>query len=159
MPYWPLSIRQIHYRLLNDPPLKQTPKRSIYDAEYYRYKNDDSSYDSLVDLLTSARYHGQVLHDVHRRSDAAAEDARRMEYSVGEFVQSEIDGFLTGFHRDRQQDQPRHIEVFGEKNTLYRMLERAAMNTTSPSASAAASARSRFGVTWPSDSAIRAKIA
>ena len=124
MPYWPLSIRQIHYRLLNDPPLKQTPKRSIYDAEYYRYKNDDSSYDSLVDLLTSARYHGQV-------SMTCIDDPTRPQrthggwYSVGEFVQSEIDGFLTGFHRDRQQDQPRHIEVFGEKNTLYRMLERA----------------------------------
>ncbi len=41
-----------------------------------------------------------------------------------QFVQQEIDGFLTGFHRDRQQDQPRHIEVFAEKNTLYRMLQR-----------------------------------
>ena len=38
--YWPLSIRQIHYKLLNDPPLKQTPKRSKFDVEYYRYAND-----------------------------------------------------------------------------------------------------------------------
>ena len=28
--YWPLSIRQIHYRLLNNPPLKLTPERSWY---------------------------------------------------------------------------------------------------------------------------------
>jgi hypothetical protein len=45
--------------------------------------------------------------------------------SVAEFVRREVDGFLTGFHRDRQQDQPRHIEVFAEKNTLYRMVQRA----------------------------------
>jgi hypothetical protein len=123
-PYQPLSIRQIHYRLLNDPPLKQTPKRSKHRAEHYRYKNDDSSYNSLVNLLTSARYHGQV-------SMTCIDDPTRPQVthggwdSVGEFVRSEIDGFLTGFHRDRQQDQARHIEVFGEKNTLYRMLQRA----------------------------------
>ena len=122
--YWPLSIRQIHYRLLNDPPLKQTPKRSKHDAEHYRYKNDDSSYNSLVDLLTAARYSGQV-------SMTCIDDPTRPQKtfggfdSVAEFVQQEIDGFLTGFHRDRQQDQPRHVEVFGEKNTLFRMLERA----------------------------------
>lgn len=36
--YWPLSIRQIHYRLLNDPPLTLTPKRSKFDPEHYRYQ-------------------------------------------------------------------------------------------------------------------------
>lgn len=123
-PFWPLSIRQIHYRLLNDPPLRQTPKRSKHDAEHYRYKNDDSSYNSLVDLLTAARYDGQV-------SMTCIDDPTRPQKifggfdSVAQFVQQEINGFLTGFHRNRQQDQPRHIEVFGEKNTLYRMLERA----------------------------------
>ena len=52
--FWPLSIRQIHYNLLPDPPLKQTPKRSKFDAEHYRYANDKASYDVLVDLLASA---------------------------------------------------------------------------------------------------------
>jgi len=122
--YWPLSIRQIHYQLLNSPPLKQTPKQSKFDAEHYRYKNDDSSYDSLVDLLTSARYHGQI-------SMSCIDDPTRPQkthggwMSVADFVAWEVGKFLTGFHRDRQQDQLRHLEVFGEKNTLYRMLERA----------------------------------
>ena len=122
--YWPLSIRQIHYRLLNDPPLKQTPKRSKFGLEHYRYKNDDSSYNSLVDLLTSARYRGQV-------SMTCIDDPTRPQKthggwsSVAEFVQKEVEDFLVGYHRDRQQDQPRHIEVFAEKNTLYRIVERA----------------------------------
>lgn len=122
--YWPLSIRQIHYRLLNDPPLKQLPKRSKFDAEHYRYRNDRESYNSLVDLLTCARYHGQV-------SMTCIDDPTRPQKtwggwnSVSEFVQREVDGFLTGYHRDRQQDQPRHIEVFPEKNTLYKIAERA----------------------------------
>jgi hypothetical protein len=122
--YWPVSIRQIHYRLLNAPPLKQTPKRSTKGAEHYRYRNDDSSYDSLVDLLTPARYCGQV-------PMTCIDDPTRPQKthggwdSVSEFVRSEIDDFLIGYHRDRQHDQARHIEVFGEKNTLQRMLERA----------------------------------
>lgn len=122
--YWPLSIRQIHYRLLNDPPLRQTPKRSRVGAERWRYKNDDSSYDALVRLLKSARYLGKV-------SMTCIDDPTRPQKtfggfdSVSEFVQQEIEGFLTGFNRDRQQSQPRHIEVFGEKNTLYKMLQRA----------------------------------
>ncbi len=122
--FHPLSIRQIHYRLLNDPPLKQTPQRSKYDLEHYRYRNDKSSYDSSVDLLTSARYSGQV-------SMTCIDDATRPQRSfngwdsVSQFVHSEVDDFLIGYHRDRQQDQPRHIEVFAEKNTLYRIVERA----------------------------------
>jgi len=122
-PYWPVSIRQIHYQLLNDPPLKQTPRRTKFGAEHYRYRNDDSSYNSLVDLLTAARYHGHV-------SMSVIDDPTRPQRthggfdSVAAFIQQDIDGFLTGFHRDRQQDQPRHIEVFLEKNTLFRIAER-----------------------------------
>ncbi|NLE37345.1 MAG: ParB N-terminal domain-containing protein [Pirellulaceae bacterium] len=119
--FHPLSIRQIHYRLLNNPPLKQKPKRSKYGANHYRYKNDTSSYNSLIDLLKPARYHGHI-------SMKCIDDPTRPQKSFGgytsvqQFVHSEVDGFLTGFHRNRQQDQPRHIEVFGEKNTLYKIL-------------------------------------
>lgn len=122
--YWPLSIRQIHYRLLNDPPLTSVPKRSKFDSESYRYRNDKASYDALVRLLKSARYHQHV--PMNCIDDPTRPQKTWGGYSsVSHFVQSEITGFLSGFHRDRQADQPRHIEVFGEKNTLYRMLQRA----------------------------------
>ena len=119
-----ISIRQIHYRLLNNPPLKQVPKRSKFGREHYRYKNDQSSYNSLVDLLTSARYDGIV-------SMSCIDDPTRPQVthggfdSLSDFVQDQTDNFLDGFHRDRQFDQPYHIEVFGEKNTLNQMLHRA----------------------------------
>jgi hypothetical protein len=122
--YWPLSVRQIHYRLLNDPPLTLTPKRSKFDVERYRYKNDDASYQALVRLLRSARYHGHV-------SMSCIDDPTRPQKcfggfdNVAEFVNQEIDNFLVGYHRDRQQDQPRHIEVFGEKSTLRNMIHKA----------------------------------
>ncbi|MCY2990915.1 MAG: ParB N-terminal domain-containing protein [Planctomycetota bacterium] len=123
--YWPLSIRQIHYRLLNNPPLTMTPKRSKFGKEEYRYKNDEASYSALVRILASARYLGEV-------SMSCIDDPTRPQKkdyfgydSLSDFLREEIDGFLTGFAASRQQDQPRHIEIFGEKSTLKVMIERA----------------------------------
>ena len=119
-----MSIRQIHYRLLNNPPLMQTPKRSKFSAEHYRYRNDGASYEALVRLLGPARYNGEIPMN-------CIDDPTRPQKtfggfdSVAEFVNQQIDRFLIGFHRDRQLDQPRHIEVFSEKSTLYRISERA----------------------------------
>jgi hypothetical protein len=52
--YWPLSDRQIHYALLNDPPLRHAGKRAS------RYQNDRCSYKDLTDLLTRARLAGLI---------------------------------------------------------------------------------------------------
>lgn len=123
--YWPLSIRQIHYHLLNNPPLTSTPKRSSKPPEHYRYRNDHRSYKALVDLLKSARYHGHVAMSVID-DPTRPQLTHRGWNSVSEFVQREISCFLDGYHRNRQADQPRHIELFVEKNTVYGMLQRVA---------------------------------
>src|SRR5262249_55833446 len=47
--YWPLSDRQIHYALLNDPPLIHASKPNS------RYANDSKSYKACTELLTRAR--------------------------------------------------------------------------------------------------------
>ncbi len=123
--YWPLSIRQIHYNLLNDPPYISTPKRSIRASEYYRYCNDRKSYNALVGLLKSARYRGHV--PMHVIDDPTRPQLTHSGWTnASEFVNQEIENFLVGYHRDRQQDQPRHIEIFCEKNTVYGMLSRVA---------------------------------
>ncbi len=44
--FWPLSIRRIHYALLNDPPLRHASKPGS------RYRNDLKSYKSLDELAT-----------------------------------------------------------------------------------------------------------
>lgn len=120
--FWPLSIRQIHYNLLNNPPLRQTIKSKKRDAERWRYRNDDSSYTALSNLLTPARYQGLI-------SFEAIDDATRPKFtrsgykSASEFINSEVNCFLRGFNLDVQLDQPRHIEVLGEKNTLKTIIE------------------------------------
>ncbi len=52
--FWPLSDRQIHYALLNDPPLRHASKPGS------RYHNHQRSYKDLTDLLTRARLDGTI---------------------------------------------------------------------------------------------------
>lgn len=113
--FWPLSDRQIHYALLNDPPLKHASKPDSV------YQNDSKSYQALTRLLTSARIQGhipmEVIEDTTRPIVAGG-----VHDTVGGFVAEELDIFLRGYRRNLQQGQPVHIEVFGEKNTMLSIL-------------------------------------
>jgi hypothetical protein len=114
--FWPLSDRQIHYALLNDPPRIHANKpQSVY-------ANDGKSYKALTDLLTRARLAGEVpfeaiadptrpvtIWDVHRDCQS--------------FMRHELGRFLRNYWRDLMQSQPNQIEIIGEKNTVAPILE------------------------------------
>ncbi len=109
--YWPLSDRQVHYEMLNNPPLRHTSKPGS------RYKNDRDSYQNLCDLLTRARLTGKIPFD------AIADPTRSivswdLNREVGGFLKNQLEGFLGGYARDLQQSQPNHFEIVGEKNTV-----------------------------------------
>ena len=116
--YWPLTVRQVHYQLLNEPPLTQTTKDR---NERWRYKNDQAGYKKCSDLLVSARYGLSVPW-------AAIDDATRESKTYhtyanpAEFIASEVKRFLTGYTRDRMEGQPNHVELIVEKNTLLNIL-------------------------------------
>ena len=57
--YWPLSVRQVHYGLLNFPPLRN----SSTGKQGARYANDPKSYKALCELLTRARLNGSITFD------------------------------------------------------------------------------------------------
>ena len=123
--FWPLSVRAIHYRLLNKPPLKHASKRNSI------YANDKDSYKALVDLLTRARLTGQVPHK------AIADVTRpvttwKVFQNPRLFIRQEIDGFLKGYYRDLMQSQPHHIEIVCEKNTVEPILRSVAGEFTIP---------------------------
>ena len=108
--YWPLTDRQIHYRLLSDPPVRNLNTRIIYE-------NDKKSYADLCNLLTRLR-----LIDVIPMS-AIDDDTRPMvvwnvHANSQDFMRQEFSDFLKGYRRNLQQTQPIHIEVVGEKLTI-----------------------------------------
>jgi ParB/RepB/Spo0J family partition protein len=114
--YWPLSVRQIHYALLNDPPLKHASKPKS------RYDNSNKSYRAVVELLVRARLEGLVPWA------AIADETRPVSnwsvfQSPRQFFSEEYEKFLTGYFRDLQQSQPNHIEIVGEKNTVASILK------------------------------------
>ena len=128
--YWPLSVRTIHYNLLNKPPRKFVPKKQVAE-DYRRYVNDLKSYSSLTDLLRDARYLGHI--PMYAIDDPTRPQIYRPGFrNVTEFVSQQLAGFLSGYHRDRQMDQPRHIEILGEKNTLISMLKPTALEYYTP---------------------------
>ncbi len=109
--FWPLSDRQIHYALLNNPPLRHASKSDS------QYNNTPASYKSLVDLLTRARVAGFISMDVIA-DETRPEIVWDVHRDVQGYLRREFDSFLKGYWRDLMQSQPHHIEIVGEKNTI-----------------------------------------
>jgi hypothetical protein len=117
--YWPLSDRQIHYALLNNPPLIHASKADS------TYRNNKKSYNALCELLTRARLSGRIPFD------AIADPTRPVTVwnvfrQPQPFMREELDNFLKGYYRDLMQSQPNHIEIVGEKNTVESVIKQVA---------------------------------
>ena len=113
--FWPLSDRQIHYQLLNAPPLIHASKPDSV------YQNRPNCYKALTDLLTRARLQGYIGMNV------IGDETRPVELSQSDdtttaFFRRELAWFLKGYRRNLQQSQPNHIEIVGEKNTVRSIL-------------------------------------
>jgi hypothetical protein len=123
--YWPLSVRQIHYYLLNDPPLIHANKTGS------AYRNDKKSYKALDELATRARLCGRLpfeaIHDPTRPVVTWA-----VYRDPAPFLRSQFDDFLKGYFRDLQQSQPNHLEIVGEKNTIEGVVRPLAMEFCIP---------------------------
>jgi ParB-like chromosome segregation protein Spo0J len=123
--FWPLSDRQIHYRLLNAPPLIHASKPGSI------YANDPASYRALTDLLTRARLAGLVPWDAI--GDETRPFTRWQTWrETGAFSKSQLDDLLKGYWRDLMQSQPAHIEIVAEKLTVRSIVERVAQDFTIP---------------------------
>lgn len=123
--YWPVSVRKVHYDLLNNPPLCHASKPKS------RYRNDKASYRKLVELLTRARLEEYILWE------AISDETRpvttwRVYQNPQAFIRKQIDGFLKRYWRDYQQSQPNHLEILVEKNTLLPILKPVAMQYCIP---------------------------
>ena len=109
--FWPISDRQVHYALLNDPPLRHASKNAS------RYANSLQSYRDLTDLLTRARIDGAIPFE------AIADETRPVTtWAVyrepSAYVRKQMGSLLRTYWRDLMQSQPNHIEVVVEKNSV-----------------------------------------
>jgi hypothetical protein len=125
MQYWPLTDRQIHYALLNDPPLIHASKPES------RYKNDHRSYRACVDLITRARHEELISWD-------AVHDPTRpmvtweVYRNPAEFINKQLEDFLENYCRDLLQSQANQVEIVGEKNTIENIVRPVAMEFCIP---------------------------
>jgi hypothetical protein len=113
--FWPLSLRQIHYQLLNDPPLVHSNKPGS------RYHNGKPSYRALIDLATRARHEGWIDYDVidDRERPVTTWD---VQLNLSSYYSRQMEDVLNGYWRDLMQSQANHVEIVAEKNTLQNVL-------------------------------------
>lgn len=100
-----LTIRQIYYRLVSDP--------------YLLFPNTPSAYKGFDKIMTRARERGDV--DWHRIEDRSRETlGGDWGYSSPkEYLEYKIDGFAEcNYTRALWENQPRHVEVWVEKDAL-----------------------------------------
>jgi hypothetical protein len=117
--YWPLTLRQVHYRMLTRYVLKHAARPDSL------YINDELSYKNLSDLLTRARLAGLVpwesMHDPTRPQ------TRWIQWDgVGLYMREQADGFLAGYKRNLIQSQPAYVELVVEKIAAHDIAKRAA---------------------------------
>jgi 5S rRNA maturation endonuclease (ribonuclease M5) len=123
--FWPLSDRQVHYRLLNDPPLKHAGKPDSV------YQNDRQSYQTLCNVLTRGRLSREIPWEAigDETRPIAVWDVQK---SVAPFIKKQFDRFMKGYARDYMQSQPNHIEIVGEKLTIKPIIDPVAMEFCIP---------------------------
>jgi ParB-like nuclease domain len=114
--FWPVSERQIHYNLLNDPPLKNT------DDPDSTYRNDKPSAKNLSDLCTRARIAGLIPEDIIGDETRPVTEWRIYPHP-GAFIDLQLKTFMVGYRRDLLRSQPHHIELLVEKNSIAPIVE------------------------------------
>jgi hypothetical protein len=124
--YWPLSVRGVHYPLLNYDFVRgfYWPKRKDPDfgtQRELRYANDDGSYDATSDLITRLRLNGTLPWEAFDDFTRPLKEFLAFG-NVRDFIQQEVGRLFKGYWRDLLQSQPNHVEVVCEKNTIYHMV-------------------------------------
>lgn len=123
--FWPLTIRGLHYLLLNDPPLRHASKPDS------TYANTPESYKDLSGLMTRGRLDGLVpwpaLDDETRPVKMV-----RTYSTPAPFLRRSIRVFGKGYCRDLQQSQDHYFEIIGEKSTVQSVIWPVAAEFTIP---------------------------
>ena len=104
------TVRQIHYRLLNDAPVKDTQTGA-------RYENDDASYKALDRVMSRLRVNGEISFD--SIVDAGRELFIPQSYlDVGEYAKKWLRWFGETYRRNIMRSQGAFYCVVIEKEAM-----------------------------------------
>jgi hypothetical protein len=110
--HWPLTVREVHYRLLgSNAPLIHASKPGS------RYVNDLDSYRACVDVCARGRLEGYIPWEAIEDETRPVQENGAF-VNMGEFFKQETENFLSGYWRNLMQSQRNHIEIVTEKLTL-----------------------------------------
>jgi len=112
--YLPLTVRRLHYLLLNDPPV-------LNKAKGVMYENNPQSYKRLSNAITTARIRGHIPFNCITDHTRVLKPNRGYD-SIDAFMEDERKKLLSGYSRDVLQSQPRYTVVVCEKETVSNML-------------------------------------
>jgi hypothetical protein len=125
--YWPLSVRGVHYALLNYELMRNLLRQ-------LPYRNDDESYHATSNLITRMRLNVSLPWEAFDDGTRPFKEFRAFP-NVRGFVRQEIERLFAGYWRDLLQTQPNHVEVLCEKNTIYHMVLRVTKKYQIPTSS------------------------
>lgn len=125
--YWPLSVRGVHYALLNYKFDRNIPRQ-------IPYKNNDESYQATSDLITRMRLEGVIPWHALDDGTRPFKDFRPFS-NVQSFIRQETEDLFKGYWRNLLQSQACYVEVLCEKNTIYHMVCRITSKYQIPTAS------------------------
>jgi len=119
--YWPLTIRQIHYQLFS----RQVDWGSQCGARRPNpyYPNTQTGQQDLIQVAKFARIDGYIPWD-------CIEDRTRTMYrpykfeDIESYLKNELHYMLTDFKRCLVQDQDVYIELWIEKDALFRLFKK-----------------------------------
>lgn len=119
--YLPTSGRSIHYKLLAKNVRTSTRKNG------YTYGTRPGSSALLSKLLTDARSAGLIDHD---DLDDGTRPSHQFPTSgtIGHYINETLDGLFANYFSDVHADQPHHVELLVEKNTVFPLLKKHVAN-------------------------------
>jgi len=120
-----LSVRHVHYQLLNKRPRISIRSGAQYENTKECYQNQ------LIPVLAKMRKSGLIPYE--KIIDETRPEILNSFYrNASEFIKQQYDAFLDSYYRNLTQSQPNHIEIVCEKLTLKNIIHNTAAEFTLP---------------------------
>jgi len=129
--YLPMTLRGVHYQLLDLRPIASCYLVKRDGEEAARYGNEKKFYDILSKVATMMRINGSIPFE-HLRDDGRRLDNNRGWDGIDNYLQTEIEYFCSEYNRDLMQTQPYYIAIICEKETVSNVLDRIAVHWGMP---------------------------